>query len=136
MTAPALFSAPERRLDGDDKTTGATKYTGDIAFPGALESAFVRSPYPQARIRSVDTAGARALAGVRAERDDPEAFLTRIGELLRTVAEEATAQYEAAVNPMPAPHSQRPPGELSAIDPRLLSGLSLPMLTRRIVKRS
>jgi len=72
----------------------------------------------------------------RAVRDDPEAFLTRIGELLRTVAEEATAQYEAAVNPMPAPHSQRPPGELSAIDPRLLSGLSLPMLTRRIVKRS
>ena len=72
----------------------------------------------------------------RAVRDDPEAFLTRIGELLRTIAEEATTQYEAAVNPMPAPHSQRPPGELSAIDPRLLSGLSLPMLTRRIVKRT
>ncbi len=66
MTAHEVFAAPERRPDGDAKTTGSAVYTADRDVPGALQSAFLRSPYPHARIRSVDTARARALAGVRA----------------------------------------------------------------------
>src|SRR5207253_3146803 len=63
---PDLLDRPERRIDGDAKTTGAAAYTADLNVPGALEVAFVRSPYPHARIVSVETARARALVGVRA----------------------------------------------------------------------
>ena len=81
--APALFASPERRLDGADKTTGATRYTADLVFPGALESAFVRSPYPHARIRSVDVARARALAGVRAVITGADVHGARLGRRLQ-----------------------------------------------------
>jgi CO/xanthine dehydrogenase Mo-binding subunit len=78
-----LFASPERRLDGDDKTNGTTKYTGDISFPGALESAFVRSPYPHARIRSVDTSRASALPGVRAVITGADVNGARLGRRLQ-----------------------------------------------------
>ncbi len=83
MSAPALFGTPERRLDGDGKTNGATKYTADIALPGALESAFVRSPYPHARIRSVDASRARALPGVRAVITGADVNGARLGRRLQ-----------------------------------------------------
>jgi CO/xanthine dehydrogenase Mo-binding subunit len=66
MTVRTILDRPERRLDGDAKTTGAATYTADLDIPGTLEAAFVRSPYPHARIVSVDTRRAHALAGVRA----------------------------------------------------------------------
>ncbi len=80
---PDLFGSPEQRLDGKDKTDGATKYTADIEFPGALQSAFVRSPYPHARIRSVDTVRARALAGVRAVITGADVNGARLGRRLQ-----------------------------------------------------
>ena len=114
----------------------------------------------------------------RAVREDPDGFLSHVRGLLRTIAQEATAQYENALtrlprgrratpavtiereeaeltereggvvalnrasdsaipeseNPMPVPLSRRgdaPPAE-GGIDPRLLTGLSLPMLARRM----
>jgi len=66
MKTPALLDRPERRIDGELKTTGAARYTADLAVPNALQAAFVRSPYPHARIVSVDPSRARALTGVRA----------------------------------------------------------------------
>ncbi|HTJ61152.1 MAG TPA: xanthine dehydrogenase family protein molybdopterin-binding subunit [Candidatus Saccharimonadales bacterium] len=66
MKRPALLERPERRIDGEQKTTGGARYTADLDVTGALQAAFVRSPYPHARIVSVDTSRARALAGVRA----------------------------------------------------------------------
>ena len=83
MTAPNLFLSPERRLDGTDKTNGVTRYTGDIEFPGALETAFVRSPYPHARIRSVDAVRARALPGVRAVITGADVGGARLGRRLQ-----------------------------------------------------
>src|SRR5438128_1283123 len=78
MTAPTSLDQPERRLDGDEKTTGAAKYTADLAVTGALEATFVRSPYPHARIVSVDTARARSLVGAfaRAARIFEREFVT------------------------------------------------------------
>jgi ParB-like chromosome segregation protein Spo0J len=120
----------------------------------------------------------------RAVRADPDGFLAHVRNLLRAIAEEATAQYEDALtrlpqgrratlartiereeaeladtelverdtdamavarasdagipeseNPMPVPLSRRgdlTPPEGEGIDPRLLTGLSLPMLARRM----
>src|SRR5436309_770535 len=52
------------RVDGVDKVTGKAKYTGDLVIPEVAEGKFLRSPYAHARIRSIDTREAEAMAGV------------------------------------------------------------------------
>ncbi|MGH7780233.1 MAG: xanthine dehydrogenase family protein molybdopterin-binding subunit [Candidatus Binataceae bacterium] len=54
------------RVDGAAKATGAARYTYDIALPGMLHGAILRSPYPRAHVRKVDLSAAKRLAGVRA----------------------------------------------------------------------
>jgi len=61
-----ILEIPERRIEGPAKVTGAARYAADMSVPGMLHAAFVGSPYPHARIVSVDTAAARAMPGVRA----------------------------------------------------------------------
>src|SRR5579863_2750954 len=60
------------RVDGPLKTTGVARYTYDIDLPGMLHGAILRSPYPHARVRSVDLTRAKRMPGVRAvlKRDD------------------------------------------------------------------
>ncbi len=55
-----------KRLDGPDKVTGRAKYTFDVSRPGMLYGRIVRSPYPHARIVSVDTSAAEKAPGVKA----------------------------------------------------------------------
>ena len=45
--------------------TGEARYIDDIAVPGALWMAMVRSPFAHARINGIDTGGAHVLPGVR-----------------------------------------------------------------------
>ncbi|HAL27131.1 MAG TPA: hypothetical protein DCP25_10410 [Chloroflexi bacterium] len=78
-----LLDRPERRIDGEAKTTGAAKYTADLDVPGALQAAFARSPYPHARIASVDTGRARVLAGVRAVLTGADVRGERLGRRLQ-----------------------------------------------------
>ena len=54
------------RHDGTDKVTGLAKYGADLNPPGALVCKLLRSPHAHARIKSIDTSKAEALAGVRA----------------------------------------------------------------------
>jgi len=54
------------RIDAIPKVCGEAKYTGDHHMPGMLIGKILRSPHPHARIRSIDTAAARRLKGVRA----------------------------------------------------------------------
>jgi len=44
--------------------TGRGQYVGDISVTGMLHGAVLRSPHPNARIRSIDTSRAEALPGV------------------------------------------------------------------------
>lgn len=46
--------------------TGGGQYTDDVAHSDALRAVFVRSPYPSARVRSIDASAALALPGVLA----------------------------------------------------------------------
>ena len=48
------------------KIRGQAKFTDDYQFPGMLYARTLRAGLPHARIRSIDTSAARALAGVRA----------------------------------------------------------------------
>ncbi len=54
------------RKDGPEKVTGGAEYTVDVALPGMLWGRALRSPYPHARIVSIDTSQAEALPGVHA----------------------------------------------------------------------
>jgi len=62
-----------RRLDGYEKATGQAVYTIDVQLPGMLVAKFLTSPYPHAKIVSMDTRKAEAYPGVRAvlRYDDP-----------------------------------------------------------------
>ncbi len=52
------------RIDGFEKVTGKAKFTGDLVIPGMLHGKILRSPYPHARIVSIDASQAEALFGV------------------------------------------------------------------------
>lgn len=53
-----------RRAEGVEKVTGKARFTGDLDFPGLLEGRVLRSPFPHARIESMDVREAEALPGV------------------------------------------------------------------------
>src|SRR5579862_7969194 len=53
-------------VDAAEKTTGAGKYTDDLAVPGMLIGKILHSPYPHARVKRIDASRALALAGVAA----------------------------------------------------------------------
>jgi carbon-monoxide dehydrogenase large subunit len=57
---------PELRGESIDKVTGRWIYGADLTLPGMLYAKVLRSPYPHARIVSVDPRRARELTGVRA----------------------------------------------------------------------
>ena len=74
------------RHDGTDKVTGRAKYGADIHLAGMLHGKVLRSPHAHARIRSIDTARAAALPGVKAvvtAADLPEIApgFERVGEM-------------------------------------------------------
>lgn len=53
------------RVDARDKVTGAPIYASDRAPRGCLHAIFALAPVAKGRVRSIDTAAARAVAGVR-----------------------------------------------------------------------
>ncbi len=55
-----------RRVDASAKARGNAMYVDDFAEPGLLVGAALRTPYPRARLLSLDVSAARALAGVAA----------------------------------------------------------------------
>ena len=57
---------PTARIDAVKRVTGSARYTADVRVEGLLCARVLRSPHPHARITSIDTRRARALAGVRA----------------------------------------------------------------------
>lgn len=61
-----VIGRPQRKVDGRAKSTGAARYTDDLALPGMLHGKILRSPHPHARIVSIDASEALALEGVHA----------------------------------------------------------------------
>ncbi len=63
-----------RRIDGYRKATGKAVYTRDVLLPGMLYAKFLTSPFPNARIKKMNTSKAESLPGVRSilRYDDPE----------------------------------------------------------------
>jgi len=63
-TTTGLIGASIRRVEDAPLIAGKGYYTEDIQLPGMLHLAFLRSPYPHAKIISIDTSAARAMSGV------------------------------------------------------------------------
>jgi CO/xanthine dehydrogenase Mo-binding subunit len=94
------------RPDGADKVTGRAKYGADHNVAGQLVGKVLRSPHPHARIKSIDTKAAAALAGVKAivTRDDFKEqasefvpageMLVNYRDILRNVMAREKALYE------------------------------------------
>jgi carbon-monoxide dehydrogenase large subunit len=52
------------RIEDEGLLKGQGRFTDDVQAAGQLRVAFVRSPYPHARILSIDATAARAMPGV------------------------------------------------------------------------
>jgi len=55
-----------QRVTGEETVTGGAKYAHDINLSGMLTGKILRSPYPHAKIKSIDTSEAEKLKGVKA----------------------------------------------------------------------
>jgi CO/xanthine dehydrogenase Mo-binding subunit len=85
------------RPDGVDKVTGRAKFGADAVAPGMLVGKVLRSPHPHARIRSINTAKAAKLPGVKAivTRDDfPETADASLKDVLYNVMAREKALYD------------------------------------------
>src|SRR3978361_875446 len=63
--AGRLVGARVQRVEDPRLLTGRGRYVDDLTVPGMAHAEVLRSPYPHARIVSIDVAAARALPGVR-----------------------------------------------------------------------
>jgi xanthine dehydrogenase YagR molybdenum-binding subunit len=61
-----LIGGKFQRLDGAVKATGKAKYSYDVNRPGMLHAIMLRSPYAHAKVKSIDTADAEKMPGVKA----------------------------------------------------------------------
>ena len=64
--AQRYIGSPIKRSEDLRILTGSGNYVDDVALPGMLHAAFVRSPIAHGRILSVDTSAAREVPGVAA----------------------------------------------------------------------
>ena len=83
LAPAAILRDPEYRVEGRDKVTGAARFAADIARPAMLHAAYVTSPYPHARIVSIDVTTARAMPGVRAVITGAQTRPHRLGRRLQ-----------------------------------------------------
>ncbi len=73
------------RVEGELKVSGQLMYADDLALPGLLSVAVVRSPYPHARIVSIHTEEARQVPGVHLVLTGADVASLRFGRAVRDV---------------------------------------------------
>jgi CO/xanthine dehydrogenase Mo-binding subunit len=78
MAKPSsIIGAAVGRVEGTNKVNGTAIYGADVHFADALWGKILRSPYPHARIKSIDTSKAWKIPGVKAVvtgKDEPEHY--------------------------------------------------------------
>jgi len=87
-TMPTSFSAigqPVPQEEGPEKVSGRALYAADVRLPGMLWGRVLRSPYPHATLRHIDTSKARQVPGVHAVLTGQDLPDRRVGRLLRDI---------------------------------------------------
>ena len=97
-----IIGASVPRIEGPEKATGRAVYTDDITRPGMLHAALLGSHYAHARILSIDTSRARALAGVKAVLTGTDLPLNYIGMFIKDQLPLATDTVRYAGEPVAA----------------------------------
>ena len=64
MTASPVIGQRTKRIEGNEKVTGTTRYVDDLTFPGMLQARTVNSVYAHAEIVSIDASAALEHPGV------------------------------------------------------------------------
>jgi aerobic carbon-monoxide dehydrogenase large subunit len=95
-TAVRYAGARVNRVEDARLLTGHSTFVDDIVLPGMLHACFVRSPFPRAAIRGIDTSAALAAPGVR--------FVFTAADLNPLMQE----QWHTSVGPH-SPETPRPP---------------------------
>jgi nicotinate dehydrogenase subunit B len=94
-----VVGKPQVRRDGRDKVTGKAHYAGDLREPGMFYAKILRPPAHGAKLKSVDTAPAKAIAGVQVVQDgDLVAVLHALPDVAEAALEKIKAEFE-----LPAP---------------------------------
>jgi 4-hydroxybenzoyl-CoA reductase subunit alpha len=138
--APRLLGGRIPYVEGPLKVSGRAEYTDDLQRPNMLVGRLLRSPWPHARLTSIDTSAARALPGVAAvltgekyptpfgilpiTRDETAIAVGKtryIGDIVAAVAavDELTAERALAlvkVDAQPLPDHADPRAGLTAVD--------------------
>ena len=89
----ANYSAVGRSIvrgEGPEKVSGKALYAADVVLPGMLWGKVLRSPFPHAKIISIDTSKARDMPGVHAVLTAQDLPDRRVGRLLRDIPVLAT----------------------------------------------
>jgi CO/xanthine dehydrogenase Mo-binding subunit len=104
----SVVGHPQLRLDGPVKVAGRARYTVDVALPGMLHTAVLRSPVASGKVTHLDLDAARGAPGVRAvmgPEDQVGSGKVRllfgeteyVGQPIAVVAADTAAQAEAAL---------------------------------------
>src|SRR5574340_1574102 len=64
VTSPRFVGRAVNRVEDPMLLTGRAEFIDNVALPGMLHCAILHSPYPHARITSIDTTAAEKLPGV------------------------------------------------------------------------
>ncbi|MEO6165658.1 MAG: molybdopterin cofactor-binding domain-containing protein, partial [Candidatus Binatia bacterium] len=122
----SIIGANVGRVEGAEKVSGQAIYGADVHFADALWGKILRSPYPHARIKSIDTSKAWKVAGVKAivtGKDEPEHYQGKsirdipvlcwdkvryIGDKVAAVAAESRDAAEEAVNLIDVEYEELP----------------------------
>ncbi len=86
---------PALRTDSRVKVTGEARFAGDIRYPGMLYARILRPPAHRARIKTLDTSAAEAMAGVSVvNQEDLVAVLHPDPEIAEKALKAIEAKYD------------------------------------------
>src|SRR3954466_912731 len=96
---PRLIGTRITRLDGLAKASGRAKYPSDVRPEGTLFGVMLYSPHAHAKVKSIDTAAAEKMPGVKAVTviANADATLRFHGDDIAAVAAETEEQARDAV---------------------------------------
>ena len=90
-----MVGKPLVRRDGRDKVTGKAQYAGDLREPGMLYAKILRPPAHGAKLKSVDTAPAKAVAGAQVIQDgDLVAVLHELPDVAEAALDKIKAEFD------------------------------------------
>jgi CO/xanthine dehydrogenase Mo-binding subunit len=125
-TSSSIIGAPVWRVEGAEKVSGRAAYGADVHFPDTLWGKILRSPYPHARILSIDVSKARQVPGIKAivtGKDEPNHYQGKsirdipvlcwdkvryIGDKVAAVAAESRDAAEEAINLIEVEYAELP----------------------------